>query len=167
MKNEIYIFIFGSGKVAGRQLPNSGGNCRCLYSTNYSLNYSQSLHIYYIIKRPLIVIVRLGSSTFPFIFTWFRFENFCYPTQPPSWLKLSIYKWGSERQKINYEANNNNKINRHGLFPSQIQIWKFLGPNPTPIIVEIDYLIRQNFQSPVTSHCQRHSHPCPVQFFKN
>ena len=35
------------------------------------------------------------------------------------------YKRGSERQKINYEANNVRnltKITRHGLFPSNIQV---------------------------------------------
>ena len=36
------------------------------------------------------------------------------------------YKRGSERQKINYEAINGRnltKITRHGVFPSQIQVW--------------------------------------------
>ena len=32
------------------------------------------------------------------------------------------------------------KITRHGLDPSQIQVWKFLRPNPTPIMVKFAYM---------------------------
>ena len=53
------------------------------------------------------------------------------------------YKLWDERQKINTETNIDRKITkitRHGLYPSQIQVWKFLGPNSTPIMVKIAYM---------------------------
>ena len=53
------------------------------------------------------------------------------------------FKKGATNQKINTETNIDRtltKITRHGLYPSQIQVWTFLGPNPAPIMVKIDYV---------------------------
>ena len=48
------------------------------------------------------------------------------------------YKWGSERQKINYEANNDRNLTKltiHCLDLYQIEVWPFFRPHVPPIMV--------------------------------
>ena len=53
------------------------------------------------------------------------------------------YKWGSERQKIYYDANNGRNLTQNHQawsFPIPYSGLKFLRPNSTPIMVKIAYM---------------------------
>ena len=50
------------------------------------------------------------------------------------------WQWWDERQKINYEANNDRnltKLTTHYLYRYQIQVWPFFWPNLPPIMVKM------------------------------
>ena len=120
--------------------------CTCVATGNWKL-YVHLYSVYYT-KNPnmsenwLVCRYRILSMQI----LNFRYANMDFFKTPHIQIRQGvvwIQKKCATGQKINTETNIDRKltkITRHGLYPSQIQVWTFLGPNPTPIMVKIDYV---------------------------